>query len=176
MGNAVELEKRRSCTRAKGKGHQGTTGGIFKTHTILSIWFSFIMCSFWINKIFTLRGHEKIWMNILCPLGFLDGSVVKSPPASAGDKGSIPVSRRCSLEEEMATDSSTLAWRIPWTEESGGLQSMGSQRVGHDLQLNNNKLCPLYQTLYNLPEQQSFTLSESIENILTIHKNHFYLV
>ena len=35
------------------------------------------------------------------------------------------------LEEGMATHSSTLAWRIPWTEEPGGLQSMGSQRVGH---------------------------------------------
>ena len=37
-----------------------------------------------------------------------------------------------SLKEEMATHSSILAWRIPWTEESGGLQSMGSQRVGHN--------------------------------------------
>ena len=36
------------------------------------------------------------------------------------------------LEEEMATHSSTLAWRIPWTEEPSGLQSMGSPRVGHD--------------------------------------------
>ena len=36
------------------------------------------------------------------------------------------------LEKEMATHSSTLAWRIPWMEEPGGLQSMGSQRVGHD--------------------------------------------
>ena len=36
------------------------------------------------------------------------------------------------LEEEMATHSSTLAWRIPWREEPGGLQSMGSQRAGHD--------------------------------------------
>ena len=36
------------------------------------------------------------------------------------------------LEEGMATYSSILAWRIPWTEEPGGLQSMGSQRVGHD--------------------------------------------
>ena len=35
------------------------------------------------------------------------------------------------LEEEMATHSSFLAWRIPWTEEPGRLQSMGSQRVGH---------------------------------------------
>ena len=36
------------------------------------------------------------------------------------------------LEKGMATHSSILAWRIPWTEESGGLQPMGSQRVGHD--------------------------------------------
>ena len=36
------------------------------------------------------------------------------------------------LEKGMATRSSILAWRIPWTEESGGPQSMGSQRVGHD--------------------------------------------
>ena len=36
------------------------------------------------------------------------------------------------LEKEIATHSSTLAWKIPWTEEPGGLQSMGSQRVGHD--------------------------------------------
>ena len=37
------------------------------------------------------------------------------------------------LEEEMATHSSILAWRIPWTEEAGRLQSMGSQTVRHDL-------------------------------------------
>ena len=36
------------------------------------------------------------------------------------------------LEKGMATHSSILAWRIPWTEESGGLQCMGSQRVRHD--------------------------------------------
>ena len=36
------------------------------------------------------------------------------------------------LEKEMATHSSSLAWKIPWTEEPGRLQSMGSQRVGHD--------------------------------------------
>ena len=40
------------------------------------------------------------------------------------------------LEEGMATHSSILAWRIPWTEESGRLQSMGSQRVGHDWTIN----------------------------------------
>ena len=44
-----------------------------------------------------------------------------------------------SLEEEMATHSSTIAWEIPWTEEPGGLQSMGSQRVRPH---NNNILNP----------------------------------
>ena len=42
------------------------------------------------------------------------------------------LAREDPLEKEMATHSSILAWRIPWTEEPGGLQSMGSQRVGHD--------------------------------------------
>ena len=40
------------------------------------------------------------------------------------------------LEKGMATHCSILAWRIPWTEDSGGLQSMGSQRVGHDYATN----------------------------------------
>ena len=39
---------------------------------------------------------------------------------------------RCSSEKAMAPHSSTLAWKIPWTREPGGLQSMGSQRVGND--------------------------------------------
>ena len=40
--------------------------------------------------------------------------------------------RKDPLEEGMATHSSILAWRIPWTDEHGGLRSMGLQRVGHD--------------------------------------------
>ena len=40
------------------------------------------------------------------------------------------------LEKEMATHSSILAWEVPWTEEPGGLQSMGSQRAGHDWEIN----------------------------------------
>ena len=42
------------------------------------------------------------------------------------------LNREDPLEKEMATHSSILAWRIPWTEESGGLQSIGSQRVRYD--------------------------------------------
>ena len=56
--------------------------------------------------------------------------VVKKSSANAGD-----VSKRQRfdpLEEEMATYSSSLAWRIPWTEEPGRLWPIGSQRVGHD--------------------------------------------
>ena len=61
-------------------------------------------------------------------LGFPGGSEGKASACDAEDSGSIPGSRR-SLEKEMATHSSILAWRIPWPEKPGGLQSMGSQRV-----------------------------------------------
>ena len=44
----------------------------------------------------------------------------------------LSLSQKDPLEMVMATHSSILAWRIPWTEEPGGLQSKGSQRVGHD--------------------------------------------
>ena len=64
--------------------------------------------------------------------GFPCGSVVKNPPANAGHLGLISGLGR-SPEKAVATHSSILAWEIPWTEESGGLQSMGSQRVGHNL-------------------------------------------
>ena len=59
--------------------------------------------------------------------------MVKNPPANAGD---IEIQVRSlgqedALEEGMATHSSILAWRIPWTEEPGGLWSIGSHRVRH---------------------------------------------
>ena len=57
--------------------------------------------------------------------------MVKNPPANAGDVGSIP-GQEDPLEEEMATHSSTLAWRIPWREKPGRLQSLGSIKVGQD--------------------------------------------
>ena len=62
--------------------------------------------------------------------GFSGVLVVKNPPANAGDKGLIPGSED-PLEKAMAPHSSTLAWKIPWTEEPGGLQSMGLLRVRH---------------------------------------------
>ena len=58
--------------------------------------------------------------------------MVKNLPANARDMGSIPGLGR-SRGEGNATRSSILAWRTPWTEEPGVIQSMGSQRVGRDL-------------------------------------------
>ena len=52
--------------------------------------------------------------------------MVKNPPTNAGDTGSIPGLGRS--PGELATHSSILPWEIPWTEEPGGLQSMGSQK------------------------------------------------
>ena len=57
--------------------------------------------------------------------------MVKNPPAMQGTQVQS-LGQRDPLEEGIATHSSILAWRIPQTEEPGGLQSMGSHRVGHD--------------------------------------------
>ena len=61
----------------------------------------------------------------------LVAQTVKNPPAM-WETWVLSLGWKDPLEEGMATHSSVLAWRIPWTEESGGLQSMGLQRVGHD--------------------------------------------
>ena len=65
---------------------------------------------------------------------FPGGLVVKNPPAmqETWERWVRSLGQEDPLEEEMATHSSTLAWKIPWTEEAGGLQSMGLQRVRHD--------------------------------------------
>ena len=60
-------------------------------------------------------------------MSFPGGSEVKNPPANAGDMGLIPGLGR-SLEKEMATHSSILAWEISWTEEPSGLHSVRSQK------------------------------------------------
>ena len=64
-------------------------------------------------------------------MGFPDGSAVKNlPEIQETWVGSL--GWKDSLGEGVATHSSILAWRIPWTEQPGGLPSMGLQRVGHD--------------------------------------------
>ena len=70
-------------------------------------------------------------MNNIVVSNFPGGSDGKASAYNAGDLGSIPGSS-IPLEKEMATHSSIIAWKIPWMEEPGRLQSMGSQRVGHD--------------------------------------------
>ena len=79
------------------------------------------MLAFWVEQSF---------------VGLSRGLVIKNPPANAGvagDKGSFdPWIGKIPLEKGMATHSRILAWEISWTEEPGRLQSMGSQRVGHN--------------------------------------------
>ena len=67
----------------------------------------------------------------MCTMGFPGDLVVKNPPAMH-EIWVRSLGQEVPLEEEMATHSSILAWGIPWTEEPGGLQSVGLQRVGHD--------------------------------------------
>ena len=66
-------------------------------------------------------------------LGFLSGLAIKNTPAmqEPQETGVQSLGREGPLEEGMATHSNILAWRIPWTEEPGGLQSIGSQTVRH---------------------------------------------
>ena len=65
-------------------------------------------------------------------LGFPGGTSAKDPPASTGEETWVwSLGWEDPLEEDIATHSSTVAWRFPWTEEPGRLQSTGSQRVRH---------------------------------------------
>ena len=64
-------------------------------------------------------------------MGFPVAQMVKNLPALQETQVQS-LGQEDPLEEEMATHSSILAWRIPWTEEPGGLKSMGSQRVRHN--------------------------------------------
>ena len=72
-------------------------------------------------------------------MAFPGGSVVKNPPADAGDVGLISGSGR-SPGEGNGNLLQYFAWEIPWTDEAGGLQSMGSQRVRHDLETKQHNL------------------------------------
>ena len=72
-----------------------------------------------------------IWTHVLCIKTSLVAQTVKHLPAMR-ETWVQSLGQEDLLEKEMATHSSILAWRIPWTEEPGRLQSMGSQRVGHD--------------------------------------------
>ena len=61
----------------------------------------------------------------------LVAQIIRNPPAMQ-ETWARSLGRENPLEEDMATHSSILAWKIPWTKEPGGLQSIGSQKVRHD--------------------------------------------
>ena len=71
------------------------------------------------------------WFSIYWKVGLPRWQMVKHPPA-VQETWVQSLRQEDPLEKEMATHSSTLAWKIPWTEEPGRLQSMGLQRVEHD--------------------------------------------
>ena len=73
--------------------------------------------------------------------------MVKNPPTM--QEIQVPfLGQKDPLEKGMATCSSILAWRIPWIEEPGGLQSMGSQRVGHNRVTNTHNNVYIYIYIY----------------------------
>ena len=81
---------------------------------------------------------------LCCPVGFLGSSMVKNPPAMQEMQETWVQSLGWEdpLEEGMVTHSSILAWRIPWTEEAGGLQFVGSQSQTRLKQLSMHTPCP----------------------------------
>ena len=85
------------------------------------------------NHLFTDAFRYDVLVNIhqLCTWTSLVAQTVKRLPTMQETRVQS-LSREDLLEKAMATHSSTLAWKIPWTEEPGRLQAMGSQRVGHD--------------------------------------------
>ena len=74
---------------------------------------------------------KTLYLSFLSGLSFLGGSDSKASAYNA-ETGVQSLGQEDPLEKEMPTHSSTLAWKIPWTEEHGTLQSMESQRVRHD--------------------------------------------
>ena len=91
----------------------------------------FFLCVF----VYSLKRHIPEYLLNYCKLylhmGFPGSSDDKESACNAGDM-SLILGQEDPLEKGMATHFSILTWRIPWTEESGKLQSMGSQRVRHD--------------------------------------------
>ena len=78
-----------------------------------------------LESIFRILGEQsQNW-------GFLLAQIVKNQPAMQ-ETGVLSLGQKDPLEKGMATHSCILAWRTPWTEEPGRLQSIGSQRVGHN--------------------------------------------
>ena len=118
----ISLVREKSCTL---KFPSVTT-----VHTLL-ITFAPLNCCFYfeiLSLIYVVCLHLEVyfwrWASLVAQM-------VKNPPAMQETPVSF-LGLKCPLEKRMAARSSVLAWRIPCTEEPGGLQSMGLQRIGHD--------------------------------------------
>ena len=85
----------------------------------------------WMKGIEELESIFRILGESSQNWGFLLAQIVKNPPAMQ-ETWVLSLGREDPLEKGMATHSCILAWRTPWTEEPGRLQSIGSQRVSHD--------------------------------------------
>ena len=86
-----------------------------------------------ITELLYSRGWHNIVNQLYFSKGFPGGSELKNLPVQEMQEIQVrSLGWEDTLEQEMATHSSILAWRIPWTEEPGGLQSTGPQRVRHD--------------------------------------------
>ena len=102
----------------------------------------------WVHyALFSIRRPSQI--SSTCPsskcacIPLVLAQLIKSLPAMQ-ESWVWSLSQEYPLEKEMATHSIILAWKIPWTEEPGGLQSMGSQRAGHDWATNTLELSTCY--------------------------------
>ena len=88
-----------------------------------------LSCQMPLEQVFSgleLSDPSKLWGASQVAL------VVKNPSANAGEMWVRSLGQKVLLEKGLATHSSVLAWRIPWTEEPGRLQSIGSRRVRHN--------------------------------------------
>ena len=124
--------------------------------TTYALWIHNIIDQYWelLNTIIYSSRYQLSWNEfivvslLLCKvvLGFPSCSNGEESACNAGDPGSV-LGQEDPLEKGMATHSSTLAWRIPWTEEPGGLHSMGFQRAGHDWPTNKKHKVPFLYLL-----------------------------
>ena len=113
----------------------------FCIHPVMNIWVTSTSCPLWIMLLWTWECkylfEGLLW--ILWEVGMLDHMVImclnfcgNAILFSIASQSSFTSLLDMKLEKAMAPHSSALAWEIPWTEKPGGLQSMGSLRVGHD--------------------------------------------
>ena len=145
------------------RGEVSKDCGDHNQHRLTLCWHTCPGSSGWKNVSIQICSFRRFWKidKLLYIMGFPDGSDGKEPPAMQKTRVWSP-GREDPLEKEMATHSSILAWRIPWTEEPGGLQSMWLKRAGHDWAMNT--------TLYIIPQ----ILIQSLQDIQSNIYLHLY--